>query len=198
MFDQALLQKRFQAFNFSNTDFFIKPVQESFAQRISLLKNPDLANFSFMELHWENDPLLYCTNIHESLSGGGAFQGCFIGGQSLYDIMNFFIKTELDLCGKVAQRFSPLISHQSLISLLSRAGFEQIVVDVETYTFEYSTFESMMRDLRASGQKNALKNKMHFPKHLSKAIRAQFNENPIPAVVDVVYWSCFKSTPAGS
>ena len=120
------------------------------------------------------------------------FQGCFIGGQSLYDIKNFFIKTELDLCGKVAQRFSPLISQQSLINLLSKTGFEGIVVDVETYTFEYSTFESMMRDLRVSGQKNALKGKAYFPKFLSKAICAQFNDNPIPVVVDVVYWSCFK------
>lgn len=192
MFDQVLLQKRFQAFNLSNADFFTKPVQESFAHRASLLKTPDLANFSFMELHWVNDPLSYFASIHESLSVGSAFQGCFIGGQSLYDIKNFFIKTELELCGKVAQRFSPLISQQSLISLLNRTGFEQIVVDVETYIFEYSTFESMMCDLRASGQKNALKSHAYFPKHLSKTIRTHFNKTPIPVVVDVVYWSCFK------
>ncbi len=192
MFNQSLLQKRFQAFNFSNVDFFTFPIISSFKERSSFLKTPNQAISSFMELHWIDDPLLYFRGIHKSLKQSDPFQGCFIGGDSLYDIKTFFIKKELEICGKVAQRFSPLISPKSLIGLLNAAGFDQIVVDIETYIFEYSSFESMMGDLRKSGQKNGLTNQAYFPKYLYKSLSASFNQSPIPVVIDVVYWSCFK------
>jgi hypothetical protein len=103
------------------------------------------------------------------------------------------METELEVCGKVAARFSPMILEVSLIKLLNLARFYDIIVDKEVYVFEYTSFDRMIQDLRASGQTNALiGGETYFPRALYFELKKRFDEKPIVAEFDIIYWSCFK------
>jgi hypothetical protein len=192
LFDEVLLKKRLEKVKKEDLSFFVSPIEESFLMRQGLLKNA-LGAQSFMQLHWVNDVQGYLKSIYEKLNTGDPFQGCFVGGESLNMIKIFFMKTELELFGKVPIRFSPMIDGRALINLLSAAKFCDIVVDKEIYEFEYDSFDSMILDLRASGQTNALLGgSTFFPKKLYAALKERFNKACAAVSFEIIYWSCFK------
>ncbi len=211
MFDETLLKKRL--LRKKDTSFFVSPLLESLEERASLLKlsshaisRIDLQTYldraplapsdlilCFMCLHWISDVQGFLKDIHQALNPKGAFQGCFVGGNSLGDLRLFFMQQELDLRGKVYPRFSPLIDEISLIKLLSQAGFCEIVVDREQYEFEYSTLDNLIKDLRDSGQTNALlQGKGPFPRELYTRLKKEFKKTKPVVNIDILYWSCFK------
>ena len=211
MFDDNLLKIRLS--RKKDLGFFLDPILVSANERQSLLKiSPqtitriDLETYlqhvpiissdfviSFMCLHWINDVEEFLKGIYDKLNITGAFQGCFVGGNSLNDLRFFFMNTELEVFGKVYPRFSPLIDEISLINLLGKAGFSDIVIDRETYEFEYTKFDDFIKDLRISGQTNALnQGRAFFPRKLYLELKNNFEKKQIPINFDIIYWSCFK------
>jgi hypothetical protein len=77
--------------------------------------------------------------------------------------------------------------------LLGKAGFSDIVIDRETYEFEYTKFDDFIKDLRISGQTNALnQGRSFFPRKLYLELKNNFEKKQIPINFDIIYWSCFK------
>jgi hypothetical protein len=65
--------------------------------------------------------------------------------------------------GGISPRVSPFADVRDLGGLLQRAGFALPVADVERLAVLYRDFATLVRDLRAHGQTNALSERSHNP-----------------------------------
>ena len=90
--------------------------------------------------------------IRRSLKPGGMFFGAFAGagsGQLLRQIARE--------CEPAIARFHPQIDVRGAGDLLARAGFAQPVADMDEIKVRYSTLSQMLKDIRANGLGNCMK-----------------------------------------
>jgi hypothetical protein len=80
----------------------------------------------------------------------------FFGGDTLRELRYAFFQAELELKGGAGARVSPFITVQQAAALLQHAGFALPVVDHDCLTVIYPDLVSLMRQLRAMGETNAL------------------------------------------
>ena len=78
------------------------------------------------------------------------------GGATLFELRESLAAAELETTGGVSPRIYPFADVRDLGGLLQRAGFALPVADVERTTVRYREFSSLVRDLRALGETNAL------------------------------------------
>lgn len=103
----------------------------------------------------DNLPLAL-TLIHRALGPDSLLIGAMAGGNSLPLLRSSLIEAERE-SGRVTARTHPRIEASSLAGLLSAAGFDMPVVDVDRVTLRYSTLRALVRDLRAMGATNVLR-----------------------------------------
>lgn len=106
--------------------------------------------------HWLNEPLLYLQEIKRLLRSGGLYLSGFLGGTTLTELRQALIKTDIDLYGGAFARVSPMITPEAATRLLQSAGFQDAIVDHEEIGVAYPHFKSLVQDLRAMGESNAL------------------------------------------
>lgn len=111
---------------------------------------------STMQLHHMNDLPGVLRQIVCSLEPDGLFLAGFVGGNSLREVRLCLEQAELDVCGGVTPRVSPMIAVKDAGSLLQRAGFALPVVDVEKLEVLYHMPEAIFNDLRRSGEASSL------------------------------------------
>ena len=150
---------------------------------------------SNLGLHWANDlpgALLQC---RVTLKPGGLFLAAIIGGQSLRELRQCLLDTEISTSNGASPRLSPMIDLQTAANLMLRAEFLLPVADIETITLLYPDMFALMRDLRGMGQTNAHVERL---RHLTR--RSFFSkaeelykdrfanaEGLIPATFDIIY-----------
>ncbi len=115
----------------------------------------DLA-VSLLSLHAVNDLPGVLLQIREKLAPDGLFVAALFGGATLFELRESFAAAELETTGGVSPRVYPFADVRDLGGLLQRAGFALPVADVERTTVLYRDFSSLVRDLRAHGETNAL------------------------------------------
>lgn len=106
--------------------------------------------------HWLNDPLGYLQDIRRLLKTGGVYLSGFLGGTTLTELRQTLLKTDIDLYGGVFARVSPMIKPEAATRLLQSAGFQDSIVDHEEIGVAYPHIRSLIQDLRAMGESNAL------------------------------------------
>jgi SAM-dependent methyltransferase len=94
--------------------------------------------------------------IRRTLKPDGLFLATLFGGDTLRELRDSFMVGESEISGGVSPRISPFADVRDMGALLQRAGFALPVADVERLQVRYHDFGSLVRDLRAHGQGNAL------------------------------------------
>jgi SAM-dependent methyltransferase len=95
-----------------------------------------------------NDLPLALHLIHRSLRPDGLLIGAMAGGNSLPTLRAALIEAGREE-GRVSARTNPRIEAPALAQLLSSAGFQEPVVDVDRVRLRYDNLADLVRDLRA-------------------------------------------------
>lgn len=101
--------------------------------------------------------------IRRILRPDGLFVGALLGGDTLAELREAFAQAEIATRGGVSPRVAPLTDVRDLGTLLQRAGFALPVSDVERLTVRYQNFSALVRDLRAHGLTNVMRQRSKHP-----------------------------------
>ena len=111
---------------------------------------------SLFSLQTINDLPGALIQIRRLLKADGLFLGVLFGGATLTELRQSFTAAESEILGGVSPHVAPFADVRDMGALLQRAGFALPVSDIERLTVRYSTLQTLIRDLRAHGQSNAL------------------------------------------
>ncbi|OUI77643.1 methyltransferase [Commensalibacter intestini] len=107
-------------------------------------------------LHWVNDLPGALLQIKNILRPDGLFLAAVPILPTLSNLRHIMAEQEAELCGRVFPRVSPFPDLRACATLMQRAGFALPVVDKEELPFVYRSAIGLMKDLRLSGETNAL------------------------------------------
>jgi SAM-dependent methyltransferase len=122
----------------------------------------DLA-VSLYSLQAINDLPGALAQLRRVLTPDGLFVGALLGGGTLKELREALAHGESLTRGGTSPRVSPFADVRELGALLSRAGFALPVADVERLTVRYGDFFALVRDLRAHGFTNVLRERSRAP-----------------------------------
>jgi SAM-dependent methyltransferase len=125
-----------------------------------------------LALHWANDPVGQLVQARRALRPDGLFLGLLFGGQTLAELRAALATAEIELTGGLSPRVAPMGEIRDLGGLLQRAGFAMPVADSHRLTVTYATAFDLMRDLRAMGETNVLRDRLRRPTRRAVFLRA--------------------------
>ncbi|HEX2134293.1 MAG TPA: methyltransferase domain-containing protein [Microvirga sp.] len=131
----------------------------------------DLA-VSLLALQSVNDLPGALVQIRRALKPDGLFMACLLGGSTLTELRQAFTRAEAEVEGGASPRVAPFADVRELGGLLQRAGFALPVADSETVRVRYPDPFALMRDLRAMGFANALRDRRRTPLRRATLMRA--------------------------
>lgn len=155
---------------------------------------------SVLSLHAVNDLPGALLQIRQVLKPDGLFLAALFGGETLIELRRAFAAGESEVSGGVSPRVAPMADVRSLGALLQRAGFALPVADCERTDVRYAKFETLVSDLRALGETNALAERRR--RFLPRAVLAaalghlQDETGKFPATFEIIYltgWSPHES-----
>jgi SAM-dependent methyltransferase len=131
---------------------------------------------SVLALHAVNDLPGVLLQIRRKLKPDGLFLGALFGGDTLRELREAFAAAEIETTGGVSPRVAPFADVRDLGGLLQRAGFALPVADVERTSVLTHDFPSLLRDLRAHGETNALvqRSRKFLPRKTLAALLAHY------------------------
>ena len=129
-------------------------------------------------LHWVNELPEMLLQCRYALKPDGVFVGSMIGGESLYELREAITEVEMRQTGGISPRVSPFAQLPDMAALLQNAGFALPVADHDILTITYPDFKTLVRDLRLSGQTNAItkQNKKTPPKNFWKDVEECYRD----------------------
>lgn len=150
---------------------------------------------SVLRLHAINDLPGVLVQARHALKPDGLFLAALFGGETLTELRQSLAAAEIETQGGVSPRVAPFGDVRDLGGLLQRAGFALPVADVERTVVRYSAFSSLLRDLRAMGETNALVERSRKPvsRAMLAAALAHYAEHfadpdgKLRATFDIVY-----------
>lgn len=111
---------------------------------------------SVLSLHKLNDLPGILIQARRTLRPDGLFVAALFGGETLFELRESLAAGEIATLGGVSPRVQPFSDVRGLGALLQRAGFALPVADVERTVVRYRNFSTLVSDLRAIGETNAL------------------------------------------
>ena len=111
---------------------------------------------SNLSLHMTNDLPGALIQTNYALKPDGLFLGAMLGGETLYELRDSLMQTELSLNGGAAPRVCPFADKQQMGGLMQRAGFALPVVDSDIVRVSYPNIQKLFQDLRGMGQGNII------------------------------------------
>lgn len=131
-----------------------------------------------MSLHWANDPIGQLVQCRRALRPDGLCLVVLPGGRSLQELRAALAEAEATVTGGLSPRVLPMGEIRDLGALMQRAGFALPVADSLVQTVEYRSFPSLLSDLRAAGETNALAGRLrHFTRRAVMAEAARIYES---------------------
>ena len=131
----------------------------------------DLA-LSALTLHHVNDPVGQLVQLCRALKPDGLLIAALFGGQTLTELRTSLAEAEVEICGGLSPRVAPMGEVRDLGHLLGRAGFAMPVADTERLTATYESPLHLMRELRAMGEGNVLRDRRREPMRRDMLARA--------------------------
>ena len=110
-----------------------------------------------LSLHWVNDLPGALIQLRLALRPGGLLLASLPALGTLAELRQALTEAEAALTGGAAPRVSPFPELRDCAALLQRAGFALPVADVEELRLLYADPFALLRDLRAAGETNALR-----------------------------------------
>jgi SAM-dependent methyltransferase len=159
---------------------------------------------SVLSLHAVNDLPGVMLQIRHALKPDGLFMAALFGGDTLRELRESFAAGESEVLGGISPRVAPFADVRDMGGLLQRAGFALPVADVERTTIHYRAFSTLVRDLRAAGETNALAQRQRAPirRDVLGAALSHYTRNHadtdgrLRATFDIIYltgWSSHES-----
>ncbi len=161
---------------------------------------------SVLSLHWVNDLPGTLIQIGRCLKPDGLFLAALLGGETLSELRAALLRAEAEVEGGASPRVSPFLDLRDAGALLQRAGFALPVADRDVITVDYPDALTLMADLRAMGEANALEDRRRSPSRRATLLRAAElyqelyarDDGRLPATFDVIYltaWAPHASQP---
>ena len=101
--------------------------------------------------------------IRRALKPDGLFLAAFPGGETLSELREAFFVAESEVSGGASPRIAPFAELRTVGALLQRTGFALPVIDQDRRIVRYASALDLMRDLRAMGAANALRERDRRP-----------------------------------
>ena len=133
------------------------------ADRLETAQRPHDLAVHFMALHWADDPVGQLVQSRLALAPDGLFLSVAPGGQTLFELRSVLAEAEAEVSGGLSPRILPMGELRDMGALLQRAGLALPVADCVPLDLRYGTFTSLIRDLRAMGETNALDGRLRHP-----------------------------------
>lgn len=114
---------------------------------------------SNLSLHWVNDLPGTFKQIHRTLVDDGCFIGSMFGGDTLHELRVSLYLAEQERLGGFSPHISPFTSAQDLGSLLNRAGFTMLTIDIDELIVNYPSMMQLLFDLQGMGENNCSLNR---------------------------------------
>ncbi len=157
-----------------------------------------------LTLHWTNDPVGVLIQMRRALKPDGLLIASGLGGETLADLRVALAEAEVEAEGGLSPRVSPMGEVRELGALLQRAGLALPVADADRLTATYADPLALMRDLRAMGEANALRDRRRGPLRratLARACafyadRAPADEGRVSATFEIVTLTGWAPSPA--
>ncbi|MFM1816461.1 MAG: hypothetical protein RLZ98_3156, partial [Pseudomonadota bacterium] len=118
---------------------------------------------SGLKLQFVNDLPGVLHQARQVLKPDGLFLAAVLGPDTLKELRAAFLDAEAEILGGVSPRVAPFIEVRQAGALLQRAGFALPVADAEAVVVTYDSPLGLMRDLRAMGAANPLKDRSRLP-----------------------------------
>jgi SAM-dependent methyltransferase len=110
-----------------------------------------------VSLHWVNDLPGALIQLRRALRPEGLLLASLPALGTLHELRRALTAAEAALTGGAAPRVSPFAELRDCAGLLQRAGFTLPVADMEELRLLYAEPFALLRDLRAAGETNALR-----------------------------------------
>jgi SAM-dependent methyltransferase len=110
-----------------------------------------------LSLHWVNDLPGALIQLRQALRPEGLLLASLPALGTLAELRHALTEAEAALTGGAAPRVSPFADLRDCAALLQRAGYTLPVADVEELRLLYADPFALLRDLRAAGETNALR-----------------------------------------
>lgn len=118
---------------------------------------------SVLGLQFVNDLPGAFIQVRRALRPNGLFVAVALGGETLTELRQSLAAAELDLRGGAGPRVAPFVSVREYGALLQRGQFALPVADQDRLTIRYADAFGLMRDLRAMGATNVLRERDRRP-----------------------------------
>ncbi|HWY15132.1 MAG TPA: methyltransferase domain-containing protein [Rhizomicrobium sp.] len=118
---------------------------------------------SVLSLHAVNDLPGALLQIRRALKPDGLFLASLFGGATLGELRRAFAAGEVEQRGGASPRVAPFGDVRDMGQLLQRAGFTQPVADLDRIVVRYTSFATIVKDLRALGETNSLVSRDRSP-----------------------------------
>ncbi|WP_374765065.1 methyltransferase domain-containing protein [Yunchengibacter salinarum] len=147
---------------------------------------------STLGLHWVNDLPGLMIQARRALRPDGLFMVSLFGGDTLHELRHALLAAESEVTGGANARIAPFGDVRDLGHLLQRAGFALPVSDTDRFTVTYTDALSLMRDLKAMGEGNALAGRRPLRRDVLMRAAARYQETHaqpdgrIPATFEVI------------
>jgi NADH dehydrogenase [ubiquinone] 1 alpha subcomplex assembly factor 5 len=161
------------------------------------------AVLSSLSLHWINDLPSVLAQANNILKPDCPFMGVMMGGDSLYELRTALQLAEQDRRGGVSTHTSPLADVRDIGGLLQKAGFNLLTVDVDDIVVDYPDCFSLMKDLQAMGESNAVLTREKGAIHRDVLLAAEGiyrelhgnEDGTLPATFRLIYMIGWKPSP---
>ncbi|ODV87961.1 hypothetical protein CANARDRAFT_193434 [[Candida] arabinofermentans NRRL YB-2248] len=120
---------------------------------------------SNLSLHWVNDLPSVFSKLYNSLKPNSCFVGSIFGGDTLFELRTSLQLAEQERNGGISPRVSPFVGSADVGSLMQKAGFQMLTIDVEEIVVDYPDVFALMTDLQLMGESNS---NLSTPPKLSK------------------------------
>ncbi|KQU93335.1 hypothetical protein ASC89_24630 [Devosia sp. Root413D1] len=111
---------------------------------------------SLFDLQVINDVPGFLARIRAHLRPDGLMIAAALGGDSLTELRQAFLRADAETSGGAFARVAPFIPLADAGGLLQRSGYALPVTDLETYPIRYGDLLRLMRELKALGAQNPL------------------------------------------
>lgn len=116
-----------------------------------------------MSLHWADDPVGQLIQCRRALEPDGLLLAILPGGRSFQELRAVMAQAETEVLGGLSPRVLPMADIRDLGALLQRAEVALPVADADLLTLTYRDLAHLARDLRNSGETNALHARLRTP-----------------------------------
>ena len=116
-----------------------------------------------LALHWANDPVGQLVQARRALRPDGLMIAALFGGETLAGLRAALAEAEIATLGGLSPRVAPMGEVRDLGGLLQRAGFALPVADSQPFDVSYPSLVALMRDLRAMGETNVMRDRLRRP-----------------------------------